>query len=201
MVMTVLTVVAILSGCIGGGGPTPVTEQYVIEYPPSVYESLSAIDESITVARFSVARHLNCRSMFYKPAPFKREAYNYHYWRTNPGDMLTDCLLRDLRVSGMFRAVFSCYNYENARFLLEGYVEAFTGLYEENPGKALLRLNITLVDRESENLISGVLFQKNYQTSETLESRTPGGLARGMSKAVSSLSGEIIKDIYKAIEK
>jgi len=190
----------VLSGCIGGGDPTPMTEQYVIEYTPPVYNNLSHMDESIKVERFSMSRNLNCRSMFYKPAPFKREEYNYHRWRINPGDMVTDCLLRDLRASGLFHAVFSCHNYENARFLLEGHVEEFIGLYEQGPGKALLKLNITLLDMDAENVTSSVIFQKNYQISEALESRTPEGLTRGMSRAMYSLSEQIVRDIHESVD-
>ncbi|MBW2599753.1 MAG: membrane integrity-associated transporter subunit PqiC [Deltaproteobacteria bacterium] len=200
MIITAVAFILVLSGCVGGGGPTPVTEQYFIEYTPPAYDSLSRLDESIKVERFSVPRHLNCHSMFYKPAPFKREAYNYHNWRVNPGDMATDCLLRDLRASGLFRAVFSYRNYENARFLLEGCVEEFIGLYEHGPGEALLKLNITLLDMDAENVTSRVIFQKNYQISEALESRTPEGLTRGMSRAMYSLSEQITRDIYDSVD-
>ncbi len=199
VIITAVAFIFVLSGCISGGGPTPMTEQYVIEYTPPAYDNLSLVNESIKVARFSLSRHLNCRSMFYKPAPFKREAYNYHHWRVNPGDMVTDCLLRDLRASGLFRAVFSCYNYENARFLLEGYVEEFIGLYEQSPGEALLKLNITLLDMDADNVTSRVIFQKNYQISEALESRTPEGLTRGMSRAMYSLSEQITRDIHESV--
>ena len=200
VITTTVFFIFVLSGCIGGGGPTPMTEQYVIEYTPPVYDNLSRVDESIKVARFSVSRHLNCCSMFYKPAPFKREAYNYHRWRVNPGDMVTDCFLRDLRASGLFRAVFSRHNYKNARFLLEGRVEEFIGLYEQGPGKALLKLNITLLDMDAESITSSVIFQKNYQISEPLKSRTPGELARGMSRAMYSLSEQITRDIHESVD-
>ncbi|MEA3486325.1 MAG: ABC-type transport auxiliary lipoprotein family protein [Thermodesulfobacteriota bacterium] len=200
MIITAVAFIFVLSGCIGGGGLTPVTEQYIIEYTPPAYDNFPRVDESIKVARFSVSRHLNCSSMFYKPAPFKREAYNYHRWRVNPGDMVTDCLLRDLRASGLFRAVFSCHNYENARFLLEGHVEEFIGLYEQGPGEALLKLNITLLDMNAENVTSSVIFQKNYHISEALESRTSEGLTRGMSKAMYSLSEQITRDIHESVD-
>lgn len=200
VIITAVAFIFVLSGCIGGGDPTPMTEQYVIEYSPPAYDNLSRVDESIKVSRFSMSRHLNCYSMFYKPAPFKREAYNYHRWRVNPGDMVTDCLLRDLRASGLFRAVFSCHNYENARFLLEGCVEEFIGLYEQGPGKVLLKLNITLLDMNAENVTSRVIFQKNYQISETLESRTPEGLTRGMSRAMYSLLEQITRDIHESVD-
>jgi cholesterol transport system auxiliary component len=200
VIIIAVTFIFVLSGCIGGGKPTPMIEQYIIEYPQPVYANLSRVDESIKIARFSMSRHLNCCSMLYKPAPFKREAYNYHHWRVNPGDMVTDCLLRDLRASGLFRAVFSCHNYENARFLLEGCVEEFTGLYEQGPGKALLKLNITLLDMDAENVTNSVVFQKSYEISEALESRTPKGLTQGMSKAMYSLSEQITRDIHESVD-
>ena len=200
VIITAVAFIFVLSGCIGGGGPAPMTEQYVIEYSPPAYDNLSRLDESIKVSRFSMSRHLNCYSMFYKPAPFKREAYNYHRWRVNPGDMVTDYLLRDLRASGLFRAVFSRHNYENARFLLEGCVEEFIGLYEQGPGEALLKLNITLLDMNTENVTSRVIFQKNYLISEALESRTPEGLTRGMSRAMYSLSEQIMRDIHESVD-
>ena len=200
-VITAVGCVFVLSGCIGAGTPAPMTEQYIIEYSPPVYDdTLPRIDEPIRVERFSVSRHLNCRSMFYKPAPFKREAYNYHCWRINPGDMITDCLLRDLRASGLFKAVFSSYDYGTTRFRLEGCVDECMGVYEQTPGKARLGLTVTLLDTKAENATKTILFQKNYKTSELLENRTPEELTRSMSRAMCTLSQQITKDIYTSLE-
>jgi 2,4-dienoyl-CoA reductase-like NADH-dependent reductase (Old Yellow Enzyme family) len=46
--------------------------------------------------------------------------FNYNQWAVNPADMVGDNLLRDLRQSGRFRAVFSRYTPGEGRFVVRG---------------------------------------------------------------------------------
>ena len=68
--------------------------------------------------------------MVYQPAPFKLQQYQSSTWRVNPGDMVTDYLLRDLRNQKLFKAVFSYREPSTARFALEGEIEQFAEVDE-----------------------------------------------------------------------
>lgn len=194
-----LLLVFFLAACIGGRQPAPMVEQYTLEYSTPRVEGLSRVDEMIKVERFSVARNFNSPAMVYRPEPFKLDVYNYHRWRVNPGDMVTDYLLRDLRNAGLFQGVLSYADAGDARFLLQGSVEEFLEVDDEDGWKATLSLNVILFDMAQREVTKRVVFQKSYRAAEPFEDQTPEGLALGMSRAMASASGRLIKDIYNAV--
>lgn len=193
----ILSLALLLSACIGGKNSTPTVAQYTLEYSTCPVEGLSRLDHLIKVERFSVARNFNSPAMVYRPEPFRLAVYNYHRWRVNPGDMVTDCLIRDLRNAGIFRAVLSCEDAGDARFLLQGGVEEFLEMDDKDGWKAALGLNVTLLDMTRREVTKRIVFQKSYRMMEPIEEQTPRGLARGMSGAMAGLSKRLIKDIYR----
>ncbi len=46
-----------------------------------------------------------------------------------------------------------------------------------------------------------MLFQKNYQATETMTEKTPAGLAQAISRALAQLSPQIITEVYQAAKK
>lgn len=199
-VLLLLILLFLIPACLGRGVPARYVEKYLLEYPPPTVAGLPALGEVIRVERFSAVQALNSPAMAYRPGPFSRDTYLYHRWRVHPADMVTDFLLRDLRESGLFRAVLSSRDGAEARFVLEGGVEDFqeTG---DGFGQAALTLYITLLDTAREEITRQVLFQKTYRTIEPLESQTPAALARAMSRAMEKLSERIIRDVYHEVRK
>ena len=195
----ILVVALLLSGCIGGGKPADMVEQYILEYTSPMFKNLSRIDEGFTVERFSVAQAFNSLSMVYRENPFNYNVYNYHRWRVNPGDMVTDYVLRDARNSDLFKAVFSYRDTKNTRFLLEGQVGEFMEIDEKEGRKAALTLTATLLDLRQKEITTRVVFQKTYRSVVPLEQPTARGLAQAMSRAMRKLSESLIRDIYTSI--
>jgi len=188
----------LFAGC---GKPPTLVQRYVLEYPSPVAPRTARIGEVIKVELFSVAQVYNSPAMIYQANPFRSDAYHYHQWRVNPGNMVTDYLLRDLRNSRLFKAALPSGSSGKSRFLLEGGVEEFQEIDEPDGWKAALALNITLLDLSRQELPQRVVFQKNYRVAEPLTEQTPKGLAQGMSRAMERLAAEIIADIYKAAAK
>jgi len=195
----ILLFLILTSGCSLGGKPAYLIKQYIFEYPSPVVEGVVQVNELIKVERFSVAQDFNTLSMVYREGAFQRGLDPYHRWRINPGDMVTDYLMRDLRKVGLFRAVFSYNDGEDTRYLLEGRVDEFLELGEKDDRKAALSLNITLLDLTKKEAIEKVVFQRDYRYIEPIETRTPEGLAQGMSKAMEKFSKQLIKDLDQAI--
>lgn len=196
-----LFLVTILVGCGLGGRPSYLVKQYILEYPSPRVEGLVQSNEVLKVDRFSVDREFDTRAMVYRDGPYQRGVDPYNRWRVNPGDMVTDHLLRDLRKAGLFKAVFSYNDNEVTRYLLEGQVIEFLESKEKDGPKAVLGLNVTLQDLTKRELPERIVFQRSYQSAEPLEMATYEGLAQAMSKAMEKVSEKLITDLHRAVNK
>jgi cholesterol transport system auxiliary component len=182
-----------------GCGKPPVTVyKHLLEYPSPEPSRRGQVPEGLKVELFSVAQAYNSPAMIYRPASHQSEAYRYHRWRVNPGQMVTDFLLRDLRHAGRFKAVFPYDSPNKPRFQLEGAVEEFQEVNAGDNWTAVLAVNVTLLDTAKEDITQRVLFQKNYRFDAPIMPRTPQGLAAAMSQAMQQLSASIIADVHRA---
>ena len=190
---------ALIVACLGGcGKPSMLVNQYILEYPAPVTGGKTKIPAAVKVEPFSVAQAVNTNAMVYQPQPFQTQVYNYSRWRANPGYLATDFLIRDLRESGLFKAVFGADSTGEYRFKLEGGVVEFQEVDAPDGWKASLVLTVTLLDIQQEELPQRVVFQRNYRVQEPMPEKTPQGLAQGMSRAMEQVSARIINDTYEA---
>ena len=190
---------ALLVACLGGCGKPPMlVNQYILEYPAPVVGGKMKIPAAIKVEPFSVAQAVNTNAMVYQPQPFQTQVYNYSRWRANPGYLVTDFLIRDLRESGRFKAVFGPDTTGEYRFKLEGGVVEFQEVDATDGWQAFLALTVTLLDTQPEELPRRVVFQRNYRVQEPMPEKTPKGLAQGMSRAMEQVSARIINDTFEA---
>jgi cholesterol transport system auxiliary component len=184
-----------LNGC---GKPPMLVNQYILSYPAPVTGGRTKLPEAVKVELFSVAQAFNTNAMVYQPQPFQSQVYHYSRWRANPGNLVTDYLLRDLRDSGLFKAVFGPDSSGKHRFRLEGGVAEFQEIDAPGTWEAALAVTVTLLDLDREELPQRVVFQKTYRVLSPLPEKTPEGLARGMSQAMEQVSAGIITDTYEA---
>jgi len=190
---------ALFMACLGGCGKPPMlVNQYLLEYPAPVVDRKAKLSTDVKVDLFSVAQAFNTNAMVYQPHPYQSQSYNYSRWRANPGNLVTDYLIRDLRESGLFKAVFGPSSTGKHRFKLEGGVAEFQELDTPGGWQASLALTVTLLDMDKEELPQRVVFQKNYRVQEPMPVKTPQGLAQGMSRAMEQVSARIIMDVYEA---
>jgi ABC-type uncharacterized transport system auxiliary subunit len=189
----------LLVGCLAGcGNPPLLVKQFILEYPAPVVGGKTRLPVALKVDLFSVAQAFNVNAMVYQPRPFQSQVYNYSSWRANPGYLVTDFLLRDLRESGLFKAVFGPASTGDHRFRLEGGVTEFQEVDAADGWQASLALTVTLLDTRQEELPQRVVFQKNYRAQAPMPEKTPQGLARGMSAAMEQVSAHIINDTWEA---
>jgi uncharacterized lipoprotein YmbA len=187
--------VPLLQGC---GSPPLLVRRYILDYPAPVLAPQAKIPAALRVKQFSVAQAFDTNAMVYQPQPFRSETYNYSRWRVNPGYLVTDFLLRDLRTARLFEAVYGPESTSRYRFQLEGGVEDFQELDEPGGWQAVLGLTVTLLDVSQTKLPQRVIFQKNYRTMEPMSEKTPQGLAQAMSRAMARLSALIMADTAQA---
>lgn len=187
-----------LSGCVPKKPPYLV-QQYTIEYGPPLTKGMDRVEGSIGVERFSVSQSFNTTAMVYRSGDYQVSVYNYHRWRVNPGDMVTDFLLRDFRKGRAFGPVFSYRDMVKPRFVLQGGVEQFLLVQKNGRAEALLQIFVSLLDNREKGVDSRVIFQKAYSYTEFSLENTPEAFARGMSSAMARFSAELTRDVHEAL--
>ena len=188
------------AGCFPGAGPAYKVELFTLDYPPPpVKGNLAPTDQVVRISRPTIAQGFNGTGMVYSTEPYRLAVYRYHRWRVNPADMVGDYLARDFRASGLFKAVFSGPRQPAARFEVEGIVDRYLQSKEAGGWKAVLVLEITLLDTSRPSVVERVVFQKRYNAAEPLAEQSPDAFAKGMSAAMAHVSGEIVADVAAAI--
>jgi len=192
-VAVLILLVAFVAGCVGLGKPSPQARMYAVEYPEPAFKGLPPVNEAVRVGRMSSSRVFSGRAILFRTEPFSLAAYPYDYWAATPADMVRDLLARDLRASGLFKAVFARQDYYDARFHLDGEIVEF---FEDDTGgpAAVIRLDAVVFDRRG-GKDARPLLQKSYRFREPCE-RSARGVAQGMSRATANLSGRLILDVY-----
>ncbi len=198
IVLCILVMAA--AGCFSRSKPAYLVEQFTIDYPPPAATGLGILNDSIKVERFSVSQSFNSQAMVYRSQPFTLSTYNYSRWRVNPADMVTDYLVRDLRSAAVFRAFYSYRDPDRSRFVVEGGVEEFLESDDKSGLKAILSLNVSLLDRKGKEITDRLLFQKHYRFEEPIREHSPEEFARGMSLNMSRFSAQLAKDLREAVE-
>jgi len=190
----------LITACGLGAKPSYIVNQYTLEYPPPVLRDSTSVGELVKVEQFNVAQTFNTPAMIYKEGPNLRNVDPYNRWRTKPGEMATEYLTRDLRNLGLFRAVISDNDSEEARYLLEGQVEEFLDASEKDGRQAVLSLNVTFLDLKKRGTAEKVIFQRDYNVVEPYAEKTTPAFAQAMSRAMGKISRQIILDLQAAVK-
>ena len=195
LILVLLTI--ILSGaCLNLKKPRNKIEYYTLEYEAPTIAHLEPTNAIIRTARFSVAPIYSTNRIIYRDSSFQRDAYVYHKWRANPGELVTYFLRRDIRESGLFKAVIDQQSDIPSLFYMEGSVEDFLEWDTEEGWQAVLSVSISLMNEMESELTKKIAFQKSYTTNKPCSSRNPRALAEAMSMAMKEISEKIIMDIH-----
>lgn len=190
----------LLCACVPSNKPRSKIEFYTLEYDLPKKAALKSLPIVIRIERFSVAPMYNTTRMIYRDSSFKRSAYVLHKWRANPGNLVTYFLSRDIKQSGLFKAVLPHDSGFPSSYVLEGSVDEFFEWDSVKDWKAVLSLAITLMAYDEPDISKRVLFQKAYRVVKPCKQKTPRALAGAMSLAMKEVSGEILEDVYSHLK-
>ncbi len=195
----VLSFSLLFGACSSVKQPGSRIQFYTLEYDPPKMDEIKPLNLVIRMERFGVAPTYNTSRIIYRDGSFKRDAYFYYKWRANPGDLVTHFLSRDMKQSGLFKAILP----PNTRFpfshKLEGTVDEFFEWDKEENWEAILSVNIVFMGENGAANEKMILFQKTYRAQEPCKQKNPTALAEAMSRAMAEISGEIINDIYEHV--
>ena len=189
-----------LSGCLGFGGTASKVDYYTLEYVSPKFAENKAVNSIIKMERFQASPLYNSEKISYRKNNFQTDEYSNQRWETNPAQLVPYFLFRDIKQSGLFKAVFNHDTGFVATHSISGTVDEF---FEDDRGKiweAVLSIDIILMAENEPDLNKRILFQKRYSTRKECSKKNPGALAEAMSRAMSELSAQIITDIHKTLQ-
>jgi ABC-type uncharacterized transport system auxiliary subunit len=190
----------IIIGCAGSGKPQYEVEKYLLNYSAPSWDKPYKLNTSVKFNRFSIASVYNSANMIFRKDSYSLDTFNYSRWAVNPADMIADSLLRDIRESGFFRAVFSRHDTDEGRFLISGGIEEFYLRMEKGDKTAVISISVSLKDTREKETGKSIMFQKKYFREEPLQESSPRGYCQAASQAMRIISEQITNDIYAAIK-
>ena len=183
------------TGCATLQSPAKETEYYALEYTPVDITGKEKLPVTLRVERFQISPLYNTDRIVFREKDFQRNQYNYHRWRSNPRDMITYYLTRDMALSQLFQGVFSSESLYPASYQVSGTVDEFYEL-DQDQWYAMLSLDIVLLRTDEPNVDHRIIFQHFYRAKTACDEKTPFALAEAMGKAMAAVSREIIMDIH-----
>jgi len=171
---------------------------YVLGYPPPAPAAPPRLDAALKVERFGAPPVINTQKMLIASQGHQISQYQYHQWQGYPADMVSSLLTRDLQAARRYTAVFGPDSSQMPRFRLEGGLVRFVQM-EGKPGKAELRLEVTLLDYHQKNVVKQVMFQRSYAQSEAMASSDAAAQAQALSQALAKISPRLRAEVAAAI--
>jgi ABC-type uncharacterized transport system auxiliary subunit len=194
--LLLLTLLVSIYGCMNLKQPYRKIDYYTLEYDPPKLSLSEPLSLTLRMERFTVAPTYNTSHMVFRDKSFKRNTYVYHQWRANPADLVAHFLYRDIRQSGLCKAVLPHSSSFTASYVLDGSVDEFFEWDTNGHWQAILSLGITLMVDNEPDVSEQIIFQKNYHAKEKCKRKNPQALAEAMSRAMTELSRQIMEDIY-----
>lgn len=191
-----LLAVLLAAGCVRLTQPYVETTFYTLEYPPPVFSDLQPLPVTLRLERFAVSPVYDTDRIIYRDRAHTRNAYAYHRWRTRPGNLVRDLLLRDLTRSNLFQAVVADA-IGRSDYILTGIIEEILEWDGEGEFQAVLTVSISLLEGRGVN--DRVLLQRTFSARKPSASRDPHAVVEAMSQAMASISEHIVRDLHAAI--
>jgi ABC-type uncharacterized transport system auxiliary subunit len=158
-----LIFVALVCGQAGCAG-RPI-KYYQLTYPEAVPATPDAINTTILVRPLEASRLYLDDKIVYGFAGPEMGTYQSHRWDAPPVEILQDSIVRGLRASGRFRAVYTIRSDANAEYVLAGQLYDFKEV-DLNPMVARLNYGVRLRSRKAGDIVWNHIYSHDEPASE-----------------------------------
>ncbi len=151
----------------------------------------------LEIARFSVSPRYESTEIVRRTGDLAFESDYYDVFFVPPDAMATDEARNWLSRSGVFERVVDASSRAEETHLLEGNIAALYGDVRDGASpRAVFELQVLLLDRRADP--PAVLVGKTYERSLPVADGTAGELAKGWSRALTEILGEVEEDAARA---
>jgi len=188
-----------LSGCVGASHPLKDVSYYTFSYDPPLTATDGNLTAVLQIDPFTSAPLYDTERIVYQSEPYQRNVYHYHRWQSNPAELVTHYLARDMKASGRFAAVLTKTGRLSATHVVTGTVEEILERDTKNGWQAIIGITVTCFKAGEPDADKAIIFQKSYRKSELSVSRSPSAVVAAMSTAMAAISESIIADVFSAL--
>lgn len=175
-------------------------QYHVIDYPKPPKSIEKPIPDTLMVYHFLLGDSVDLQNLIIEKAGGKGPITE-HRWEENPSDMISELVLRDLEVSGLFAKTVDQWSAARYRYALEGKLNKLQGTVSNGKAEAVLEADVTLLDFETPLGAKKKVMSKTYRIRVPSVDTKPDSIARAMNLAVRRMSERIQSDIRKSLEK
>jgi ABC-type uncharacterized transport system auxiliary subunit len=189
----------LLAGC-GALSPAPArVRTFAIEYAAPPAADAPPPTATLRVLRFAAMVPYDRQGFVYRDGPYDIGVDDYNRWLSNPSDMVTALLARDLAASKAYQAVLVTPSALPADFELSGQIEA---LEERADGgcTAALRLRVLLVRVPPKGGPRRVVLQDVFAAEEPCKPGDPAAFSAAISTAMQRVSQQVQAAVLAAVE-
>jgi ABC-type uncharacterized transport system auxiliary subunit len=192
---SVLLVLALALGASSAcGGSAPEVKHYRLDLQPQQTGAEVADKPVLGIEQFTTDAAYDEPQIVYRKTPYELNYYYYHRWATNPGMLVTDALRRGYAATGRFESV-STGQVVGSDVVLSGHISAIEEVdVTEEKWLGRVVLEMRLRDGQTGDL----LWTEVFEEQERLAERSPAGLARALSEALTRVVDQSADDIAQA---
>jgi ABC-type uncharacterized transport system auxiliary subunit len=188
IVLGIVVASLVLVGC---GSPRPI-KYYQVSYPTKAFVAEDAINATLMVRSFDASHlYLDDKIIYGFDSP-EMGAYEYQRWAEPPIEILQNALVRGLRSSGRFKAVYTLRADPNGRFILAGHLYDFKEVDSAQAVVARLNYEVRLRDRK----LGTTVWEHTYTHDEPAAEKSVSAFVVAMDKNVQ----RSVQDIQAGLE-
>lgn len=174
---------------------------HALDYSPPAKESGAPIHATLMVYRFLLDSSVDIYSLEVSQSKGGEESMLFHRWKDNPGDMITELVLRDIQSAGLFEKVVDQASNARYRYALEGTIRRLQGFTRDGKIIAAIEAEATLTDFDAPPRGQKAIVKQSYKIEKTSKDSTADAVVQALNSAAQEFSAKLREDIRAAMEK
>jgi ABC-type uncharacterized transport system auxiliary subunit len=191
--LSLLIVCALLTGCLGARGFTPVRYYSLEPLSDNTPRATRSWATPLGIQPFAAATRYRER-MLYRLSEVEVNFYEYDRWVEPPEEMVTRIVAAALRASGLFPQVRQAANLQLPAWLLSAVLLRFDEVRGAQQSRAECWLRLELRRARDERL----LWSKTLRAAAPLSNKSAAALAAAMTVAVQQIAQQLISELQTA---
>ncbi len=186
MKMVKLYISVIIAMLVIGCGSMPHTYYYRIDYAPEGVENPEpGYPVTVGIQQFTTDVLYESDKIVFRDSPYEAQFYHYRRWIAPPKKIVTEKVVDQFEVSGLFRKVVKIPSTTKVDYILRGNIEAFEEWDDGQNWFGVVTIDFTLENHVSKDILWRKVISKNNQ----VEKKEPIEVV----KAISNSLNEVIK--------
>jgi cholesterol transport system auxiliary component len=187
----------VCSACVNLERDAPERHYFVIELPRSADQGAPSGDDVLMVSNLRISPRYADRSFVYRTSDAGYESDYYNQFLASPDVMISEELRKGLAASSQFKFVVGPANPLPPNYALEGSINSLYGDFRNAAQPAAVLEMDFFLYRENSNS-QGVVLQKRYVKSVSLNAKSPEALVKGWDQALREIIAALAADLKVA---